>query len=818
MSEGTFNRLADANNSGSPLRNEAAGYLHAIYGNADIEVRIGGKKVDIVVSMRDFGRTVRLLTEVKDYAQRLTRQDVAVITADYQGLIGQEAGARLLIVTRNGLSTDAESLIEEHNWLRHQTIWELEDEVLGLAEYVHDQAQAFDRDGLSQYYVSARAKEAVYADGEKRSTAEGAVDLFDEVQRWNAETRPAPLAILGGYGAGKTSFSRRIIADQARKALADPTARRPVLIKLGNVTRTAGLDGLLGSLFTNEYEVRGYSYRRFLDLNEKGRLLIVLDGFDEMKHAMSWTDFRNEIEQLNTLNRGDSRVILLGRPSAFTSDDEHLEVLRGRMRSGLGLRKLPDWPEFREYDLEPFTPGERASFVQRYLTYAEHQRAGKVGESSDEEGVTRRVAEVDAIADRDPEVFGKPVHAKILVELALDPSVDLSALASNVTRWSLYSEFFSSLARRETSKAARAPIDEAARLKFLRDVAVWLWRSRDGATSFKASDLPPEMIVALPEGDADTLDEKRREYLVGAFLERKAGETYFFAHRSFAEFLVAQSLALEPPTASMHGKYDPLVRDGVLEFLEEHPGDSGITKWGDTLANASGTLSQEYLFFLAKHAGGAKALAAKITPASPWHNVVLLSGEPQTLEAAFGEAVFKALRQGSPLSNAMLLYGVGALGMYSGLTTDGRGQQGSPLLTAMPMIVAALIRNALAGVREDAPMARLTVEAGDPERHARLAQAGVSLQIAQGDRTVVFSWATMTAHAEALLQRSGLGLRSRLHGPASEPPLEPVRLRLETMLALLDGRSRTFFRELAKRETLLSAISAVQPARQKRLK
>lgn len=496
MTMGTFDLLADAQQSGSPLRNQAAGYLQAIHGNADVEKRVAGKKVDIVCMVDDYDRQVPLLVECKDYGTRLTREQVARILADYSDVLTDEPTGTLLIVTRNGLATDAGTLLSRNRQARHLTIWELEDRVLGLTEYVRAQASAFDDEGLRHYYVPARSRAALYDDAQRRSLSDQPEALFERVQAWLAENRPPPLAILGGYGAGKTSISKRLLADQADKALSDPGARRPILIRLGNVTRASGLDALLGAMFTREHVVRGYSYQRFLDLNERGRLLIVLDGFDEMKHAMSWTDFRNELSELNTLNAGDSRVLLLGRPSAFTSDDEHIEVLRGRRRwAGGGHRRLPDWPKFREYDLEPFSPAERADFVERYLDYHARIASTTTGGRSPAD----RAREVNSIADEEPDVFGKPVHARILVELALDPSIDLSALAANVTRWTLYTEFFLSLAEREASKPARRPIEPEARLTFLRSVALWLWRSRDGSTSFKVDDLPADLIAPLPD-------------------------------------------------------------------------------------------------------------------------------------------------------------------------------------------------------------------------------------------------------------------------------------------------------------------------------
>lgn len=102
---------------------------------------------------------------------------------------------------------------------------------------------------------------------------------------------------------------------QAQTALADPLARRPVLIRLGELSRYAGIEGLLGGMFTFDFPVDGFNVRRFLDLNAKGRLLIVLDGFDEMKHAMSWADFRHQIADLNRFTGAAARSCCSGVPA-----------------------------------------------------------------------------------------------------------------------------------------------------------------------------------------------------------------------------------------------------------------------------------------------------------------------------------------------------------------------------------------------------------------------------------------------------------------------------------------------------------------------
>ena len=103
--------------------------------------------------------------------------------------------------------------------------------------------------------------------------------LIDHLQSWMQSAEPKPVAILGGYGAGKTSLAKCIISAQAAEALRNPAARRPILVPLGNFVRASTLANLLAGMFTNEYGIEGFSLPRLLALNDKGRLLIVLDGF-----------------------------------------------------------------------------------------------------------------------------------------------------------------------------------------------------------------------------------------------------------------------------------------------------------------------------------------------------------------------------------------------------------------------------------------------------------------------------------------------------------------------------------------------------------
>lgn len=792
--------LADAGDPGSALRNEVARYLRAIHGHAEVEVRDGGKKVDVVSRYRDFGREITIFAEAKDYAVHLSRAQATAIAADYEEQLERTSASILLIVTRNGLSPDADAYIAGRARLRHQTIWELEAAVLDLADYARGLRDQFTASGLAEYYVPLRVRPVLYDISGDRVLG-GPVDLEAEVDRWLQADDGAPLALLGDYGAGKTSFSQRLAARKADAALRDPTARRPILIRLGDVTRASGLEELLGGLFTNTVEVRGYSFQRFMELNARGRFLVILDGFDEMKHAMTWTEFRNEVRQLNRLNVGAARVLLLGRPSAFTTDEEHMYVLRGRQAvAGGAIMRVDGWPEFREYDLEPFDRAQRAGFVERYLA---SRLAADAGDTVADPGT--RAAEVNAIADSDEAMFGKPVHSRILVDLALAPGFDLTPLVARTTRWNLYESFICMLAERETEKAARSPIEAPDRLRFLEAVALWLWRERDGATSFVAAGVPTSITDQLPDVGAD-LDAKRREYLTGSVLERKAGDAYYFAHRSFAEFLVARRMVANPPSGGLHGEYAPLVRDGVLDFLGEASEPGNLSQWWKTLGDARGVLDLEYVLEVAKRGGGATIVARGLDGGSPWKPLMLLIDVRQTADHTLAVAVHAALREASPVGAALLFFAIARLGLLAGRVQDARGRLGLPQAAAAPALAGVLLGKVLQHVREGEPSRRLTItEDGTDWLH--LARAALSASESFGDHVVMLDWHLMASTAEEMLVRAGLGLRRRTEPLPDDQRPRSALIRYADLSPYVQKAAQPYLRELLRGDQFLSAIS-----------
>jgi len=656
---------------GLELQMHARELLSAKYGPIAFEKRVKGKKADLFFERRDYGRTERVYVEVKDINRPLRRDEVIHIATDYKYVINKPRSL-LLLITRNGLAEGAESyIVEEQSLIRHQTIWDLEREIFGLDDYLHHLEKQFQDKDLNSYYVEATAIAFGYSGaGHSREMQGEPTNLLNTVDRWITGDDSRPIAVLGGYGAGKSSFAKRLVSDQARKALADPTARRPILIGLGEFTGHSRLEGVLGAMFTADFPVPHFNVHRFLDLNRRGRFLIVLDGFDEMKHAMTFSDFRLQLQELNKLIEGHSRVILLGRPSAFLSNEEHFYVLRGRRPAGLsGWQRLPEWPEFLEYDLQEFSGPDQAKFINGYLEYV----ARKAKPPHDSAWVRSRSAAVERIAASETTVFGKPVHVKILIDLASDPDVDISVIGGKGSRWQLYELFFKSLVDREGLRPARQPIGDEYRLVFLRAVAHWLWSEKAGATSFSAGDIPQALMANLPDGDAQDKESKKREYLSGAFLEKKSGEMHYFPHRSFVEYLVADWLVKNPAEIEYARRIE-LLSEGVKSFLLGSPHLSTVAEWARHIHFVTNFNGLGYFDFLRQAAGTPQSVARLIASQSPWQRVLgIFEGIVALGKASDKEAL--ELFQSGPDASALLALKIYVYQNFSDAGESRRGEQ-----------------------------------------------------------------------------------------------------------------------------------------------
>jgi len=168
------------------------------------------------------------------------------------------------------------------------------------------------------------------------------VEFF--LQEWSNDPTRRQLALLAEYGQGKSScallFCRHVISGKL-----DCSGKVPILLELrGKSPRDMEPEDLLAT-WARPY---GIDARALMRLLIAGRLILILEGFDEMALV---GDMEMRLNHFRTLWRfcyPKSKILITGRPNFFLDDEE--------MKAALGISEpLPGKPYCQAVQLMPFS-------------------------------------------------------------------------------------------------------------------------------------------------------------------------------------------------------------------------------------------------------------------------------------------------------------------------------------------------------------------------------------------------------------------------------------------------------------------------------
>ncbi|HEJ6352760.1 NACHT domain-containing protein [Pseudomonas aeruginosa] len=566
----------------------------AQYRNIEVEKRIGSKKVDIYYEDLDLGETIKIAIEAKNYSRPLTKDYVKKeIIPDYQGILHSNELDRVIIIAPHEISPDTRKFISEHGF-KFLTTQEFQCNIMGFNSYMDNLKSIYKEGGLDSYYINP-----VFDQNQ---------DLEEHLNAWVNGSSSKPIAILAGYGMGKTSFSRHFAASLANDF--SPGKRIPISIRLGDISSEQSLEGLLSKSLATTHGVVRFNFELFMELNKEGLFCIILDGFDEMKHTMSWDQFKYNIKQLNRLLDGNTRVLLLGRPSAFLSDSEHAMILSGIRKTNEYEVRSFEWAEYKKIELSPFTEERAYEFITKYIEYRiSNNNFEKT--MSHRNFVDERINEIKRLNLQD--LILRPVQAKMLAEIACHPSNKLESY----TRYGLYSCFIDMIIDRELEKESRKRITSEKRRSFIREIAWWLWNSKQ-TTSFAAAEVPKEITVKYLDNKETHPTDLLRDLISGSILETKGSDRFYFPHRSYLEFLVSEYALYESWTTLNLENLSEALTQEISSFIRESKQRENLENIIETLPGYRGSLSILFLELLAWIRKDEKTHESLLPSDSPW--------------------------------------------------------------------------------------------------------------------------------------------------------------------------------------------------------
>lgn len=423
---------------GNAFRDLVVSMLEAAGFASESEIRKNFKKVDAIWRRDDIDGPRLYGIETKDYKGTLTKDECINFAYEYGALVDDGTLDSAWLVSKGEISPDGRAAVDAKRGLKAFTYAEFQRRLLGLDNYLRDLLGRYDNSRVADWYVQLHTDEDV--------------PLEEVVRTWLAAEDLPPMAIIAGYGKGKSTFAMNTAASLAAAALKDAYQRAPILIPLGDIMDEQSLEGLLGKAFTTTSGVLNYNFALFEKLNQAGRFVILFDGFDEMKHGMTLQKFETMIRELLRLDRGRAKILILGRDTAFHDQHEFRAIIEGRQMTSAGFEVATmDRRQFTPVTIRDFKIDEARNFVRGFFPslMTESSKGGSPAPSSG--WIEKRIEEL--VGGEFDTLLVRPVHARMLCQIATDPNVVLGS----ISKYGLFDRFVHFLLDREVSKRGRDP-------------------------------------------------------------------------------------------------------------------------------------------------------------------------------------------------------------------------------------------------------------------------------------------------------------------------------------------------------------------------
>ncbi len=380
--------------------------------------------------------------------------------------------------------------------------------------------------------------------------------LLEWRNQTNAKTRW--LVITGEYGTGKTALTKILQLRWLTEYRNNPALPLPIRIELRNFSRQFDAKGLLHH-FLDHNNLGHISVDFVLSLIRDRRVILILDGYDEMAQYLHARERRACLEALAELSAGGAKGIITSRPNYFTEVEElqvfealYRSLKRGDYLQGIEAQRMLDrektidellgqFIDRFERVLRDLTPAQTEALVSRVLQHDADGQAIVLG-------LLRRIFRSAQTGDA-VSLSGKPVIVSYLLDVVENLKRDVAARETgNLTEWQVYKLIVDKLMLRDFERTAELSPD--TRRSFLHKVAVLLSK-RDqpllAEGQFRdliAQEFRQELARFPRDSRANLLEQRFADLRSSATLTRGGVGAlgWRFSHNSLREYIAAEFL------------------------------------------------------------------------------------------------------------------------------------------------------------------------------------------------------------------------------------------------------------------------------------
>ena len=352
-------------------------------------------------------------------------------------------------------------------------------------------------------------------------------NLSDYINNWLYNCPDAKhLVLLGDYGMGKTSFLKYFSCELAKIRLTDPNGRVPVYISLTNCSpRHGGIDEKVKAFVA---ENLGVDYAQFEYLIHKGKVLFLLDGFDEMGFVGTHEDRFKQMNEIWQLALKNNKIIISGRPSYFPNEFEMKQALNIVEHDRQAVQTEPYCESIR---LQELNEDQIKEYIFKYYPNKSEQYFDWLNHSTGLIELCRRPSMMHIIREMLPKMVRKNVDTIYTQGGAIDNYVEY---------W---------INRQESKKIQSVFPVASQKLQFIK--AFFRYLAVDffinDRYDITAKDLNLKFIQFLDNNSDVSFNNKEHkegfenEIFTSYFIELKDNH-FQFVHKSFFEYFVAKEI------------------------------------------------------------------------------------------------------------------------------------------------------------------------------------------------------------------------------------------------------------------------------------
>lgn len=558
--------------------NQVAALYELLGYRVTTNINVDGQQSDLLCTkwVSGAGETV-LYVDAKYTALRprsyVSKDMVDQFVASFRSRKDVQGWTAGIMLSNRPFTQYAKAAAAPHHDIFLKTLQELYDDIFLLRPYLHTTIRGYEEGQTFTDFIPLRCA-ITYAERQGFDEHVTTEKLDDYVDHWLLLPEYPQLCILGDFGSGKTTFLRHLHYKLAKAYLETPERRMPFFIQLRDYYNTRDLPDLMDRFFSLELgaKVPWHIFQEFL---RSGKLLFLLDGFDEMGLATESTSRMDSYRKLAPLLTDNSKVVITCRPAYFPSSHELSRVFSfarsqisiiplkhsnptiapatasiarlltsklHKHEKHIHLRRSPLFEETLYLSLKLFDKQQITAYLEKHERTISDRSRGQLDSSL-------LLARIDEIYDLE-DLAKRPILLKLIV-LTLPsfkqnpdktysvPVAGQTIQVKQVTAWSLYYVYTEEELSREYRKSLRWDLERPILRQIIAAIAFKMLQ--DDVATVQLDQLA-SVIKEVVNADLAHSETIVTSVHTCSFFVRDADNYFRFTHKSFMEFYAAHFL------------------------------------------------------------------------------------------------------------------------------------------------------------------------------------------------------------------------------------------------------------------------------------